>query len=188
MVTAEDYNITPLTLGNDILKVKSIARVTSGLSKYFDLSDISGKYSQTNIFADDGLIYKNTYEDNFEFEFTNRNEIYAVIKQKLAPIIASNSMRSFYLDNYDRPNVVDLNVNWRLLNKVSKESRGYFYLNDTSIAATVGSATTNNLKYITPGSLIKFIDPNNQVYWTKVVNVIGDKAIVTGKQIGRAHV
>jgi hypothetical protein len=35
MVTAEDYQISPLTAGNDILKVKSINRASTGISKYF---------------------------------------------------------------------------------------------------------------------------------------------------------
>ena len=45
MITAEDYNIAPLTAGNNILKVVSTNRVSSGISKYFELSDVSGKYS-----------------------------------------------------------------------------------------------------------------------------------------------
>jgi hypothetical protein len=174
MVTAEDYNITPLTLGNDILKVKSVARVTSGLSKYFDLSDVSGKYSQTNIFANDGLVYKDTYEENFEFDFTSRNEIYSVIKQRLAPIVASTAMRSFYFDKYERPQFAELNVEWKLVNKVSSESRGYFSSTITESPLNVGIFTTDNLKYVTPGALIKFLDPSNNIIWTKVVNVIGD--------------
>jgi hypothetical protein len=174
MVTAEDYNITPLTLGNGILKVKSVARATSGLSKYFDLSDVTGKYSQTNIFANDGLVYKDTYEENFEFEFNGRNEIYAVIKQRLAPIVSSTSMRSFYFDNYERPQFAELNISWKLVNKVSSESRGYFYSNVLGSPLNVGAFTSDNLKYVAPGSLIKFLDPDNNVIWTKVINVIGD--------------
>jgi hypothetical protein len=174
MVTAEDYNITPLTLGNDILKVKSVARATSGLSKYFDLSDVTGKYSQTNIFANDGIIYKNSVEENFEFEFTNRNEVYAVIKQRLAPILASTSMRSFYFDNYSRPSFSELSLLWKLVNRVSSESRGYFYSTINNAPANVGSFTTDNLKFVSPGALIKFQDPDNKIIWTKIVNVIGD--------------
>lgn len=175
MVTAEDYNITPLTLGNDILKVKSIARVTSGLSKYFDLSDVSGKYSQTNIFANDGLVYRKTYEELFEFDFSSRNEIYSVIKQRVAPIIASTSMRSFYFDNYDRPQLTELNLKWKLVNKVSSESRGYFYSDSTGQPpVNVGLFTTDNLKFLTPGALIKFVDTTDRVLWTKIINVIGD--------------
>ena len=174
MVTAEDYNIAPLTLGSDILKVKSISRVTSGLSKYFDLSDVSGKYSQTNIFATDGIVYKNPHEQTFEFEFNNRNEIFAVIKQQLEPIVTSNSVRSFYFDNYDRPQFSDLGIKWALVNKVSGEGRGFFQTTSTNQPLNLGMFTTNNLKYVKPGALIKFINPDESVKWTKVIQVIGD--------------
>lgn len=102
MVTAEDYNIAPLTSSSDILKVKSVNRVSSGISKYFDLSDVSGKYSKTNIFATDGIIYQSISEQNFQFSFANRNEIFAAIKQQLSPIISSTAMRSFYFAKYNK--------------------------------------------------------------------------------------
>jgi hypothetical protein len=168
MVTAEDYNIAPLTLGSDILKVKSINRVSSGLSKYFDLSDVSGKYSKTNIFATDGIVYKKTLENNFEFEFSSRNEIFAAIKQQLEPVVASTELRSFYLDQYSQLNLQDLELTWTQVNKTSGQSRGYF--KNSNIAITVGIFTSNNLQYVSPGSLIKFVPPivdNVQYYFTE---------------------
>jgi hypothetical protein len=66
MITAEDYNIGPLTAGTNILKVTSINRVSSGISKYFELSDVSGKYSSTDIFAKDGILYRENKLTSFE--------------------------------------------------------------------------------------------------------------------------
>lgn len=201
MVTAEDYNIAPLTLGNDILKVKSVNRISSGLSKYFDLKDVSGKYSTTNIFANDGVLYKDTKELNFEFEFSNRNEVFAVLKQKLEPIIASNSMRSFYFDdeNYPRKVLSDIGATWTEVNRTSGQTRGYFKIPQTVTEAEqpldVGSFSTSNLRYVTAGSLVKFVAPktNNKNFfkpsgrlvrdqdqdtvnyiWVKVIQVVGD--------------
>ena len=77
MVTGEDYNISPLTLTTNILKVKSINRVSSGVSKYFELSDVSSKYSSTNIFGTDGLLYKLSNEYNFSFAYQSRNDIFS---------------------------------------------------------------------------------------------------------------
>jgi hypothetical protein len=171
MITAEDYNIAPLSLGSDILKVKSVNRISSGLSKYFDLSDVSGKYSKTNIFAADGMVYKDKTERNFEFEFTNRNEVFAVIKQKLEPIIASSSLRSFYLDQYPRPSLTGLSVTWQQVNKDGSQSRGYF--KNSTEPVSVGAYTSNNLKYITAGALIKFQTTKGMI-WSKVIQVIGD--------------
>jgi hypothetical protein len=198
MVTAEDYNIAPLTAGNDILKVKSVNRVSSGLSKYFDLRDVSGKYSKTNIFANDGILYKKALEQNFEFSFTNRNEIFAVIKQQLSKIISATAMRSFYFDAYPRPSLIyDIPADtlyWQQINKSSGQSRGYFFqgTGQGTIPQNVGVFSTSNLRYVEPGALVKFVPPVGKYFlpngsvvskssgktvnylWVKVAQVIGD--------------
>ena len=178
MVTAEDYNITPLTLGSEILKVKSVNRVSSGLSKYFDLSDVSGKYSKTNIFATDGILYKNNTEQSFEFASTNRNEIFAIIKQQLEPIVSSPSLRSFYFDQYERPAIATYvgpspDITWTQSSKSSGQSTGYF--KNIEGPLYTGYFTDTNLRYATPGSLIKFTTSKGYT-WAQVVKVVGDGA------------
>jgi len=190
MVTGEDYNIVPLTLGSNILKVKSIARVTSGLSKYFDLTDITGKYSQTNIFAADGIVYQKNQEQKFEFTFTTRNDIFSVVKKQLEPIVASPALRSFYLDRYTRPVLSSLNLLWVNVNTVSHQSKGYFQ--SFSSPVSVGEFNDSNLRYLTVGSLIKFTPPTGKYFspsgklttvkssettdykWATVISVTGD--------------
>ena len=110
MVTGEDYNIAPLTLTSNILKVKSINRASSGVSKYFELSDVSSKYSSTNIFATDGLVYKDITEKNFNFSYASRNDIFTVIKKQLEPIVASPSLKTFYIDKYRTNAPIQLNL------------------------------------------------------------------------------
>ena len=172
MVTAEDYNIAPLTLGADILKVKSVNRISSGLSKYFDLSDVSGKYSKTNIFATDGMIYKDNNEQSFEFTFNNRNEVAAIINQKIEPIVASTGIKSFYLDQYPRPSLTELGLTWQV--PVSGQNKGYF--TDSTGPVSVGPAELNNLRYITVGALIKFVPPTGKYFTTggKLVSTKGN--------------
>lgn len=162
MITGEDYNIGPLTAGADILKVKSINRVSSGLSKYFDIKDVTGRYSPTNIFASDGILYKNFKEDFFEFEFTNRNQIMAVIKNRLSNIINSTALKSFYLDQYPYYNLSALSLTWNEVNVTPGQSRGYF---SSAVGPTpVGDYSESNLKYVTQGSLVKFISPNGKYF------------------------
>jgi len=190
MITGEDYNIAPLTVGNDILKIKSINRMSSGISKYFELSDVSGKYSNTNIFADDGILYKQYPDNSFEFNFVNQNDILGVIKNQLAPIVDSYEMRSFYLDKYSYISVTDALFSWNRAQKTTNQNNGYFQLN--SIPATLGSYTEYTLKNITPGAMIKFVPPDGSYFlpnneltdmedvvtkkyiWVKVVSVNGD--------------
>jgi len=158
MITGEDYNIAPLKAGADILKIKSVNRVSSGLSKYIDLSDVTGKYSHTNIFANDGILYKEEYTNIFEFEFTNRNQVLSVLKNKIAPIIASPDLRSFYIDNYYRINL--LSLKWKEINSLPNESRGYLY--NGSTAYSVGGSGI--LGYVTIGAMIKFVPPDNYYF------------------------
>jgi len=177
MVTGEDYNIAPLTAATDILKIKSTARVVSGTSKYFDLLDVSGKYSKTNIFASDGIFYKNEYQANFEFTFRNKNDILTVIKKQVEPLISSTTMRSFYLDRYPREDLVYLNLIWKQVNKVSGSSRGYFKNQSAAdlLALSVGTGISTNLFYVSLGCLIKFQNLEGTDYiWSKVVQVIGN--------------
>jgi hypothetical protein len=194
MITAEDYNIAPLNIGSEILKVKSVARVSSGVSKYFDLSDVSGKYSSTNIFADDGIVYKDVNEQNFKFSFTNQNDIFTVIRQRLAPIISSTSLWSFYLEQYFRPDLSSLVAEWNHVNKISAQSQGYFSIKSGNIPipTSVGGFANNNFSYLIPGSLIKFVPPTGKYFlpngkivntktsrtvdylWASVVQVISD--------------
>jgi hypothetical protein len=198
MITAEDYNIAPLTLANDILKVKSVNRISSGISKYYDLNDSTGKFGSTNIFGADGILYKDQKENSFNFEYTNRNEIYDVLKNKISPIISSKEMRSFYIENYEKIDLASLNVTWKQVIKTSKESNGYFEdLSAVPSPVNVGLFGINNLKYITADSLVKFVPPktnsgldqyfsaNGRIVqkqssttrnyiWAKVVQVIGD--------------
>jgi hypothetical protein len=163
MVTAEDYNVAPLTLGNDILKVKSVNRISSGISKYFDLTDVSGKYGKTNIFASDGILYKELSEQSFNFEYITRNEVFAIIKDRVQPILSSPELRSFYIDQY--PQLTLSSLTWVNAKNVITETSGYFV--EDSLPVAVGVTNTGNKKYITEGSLIKFVPPSGKYFTSK---------------------
>jgi hypothetical protein len=173
MVTAEDYNITPLTVSTNILKIKSVARTTSGLSKYFDLSDVTGKYSSTNIFASDGILYKSQQEENFQFTFTSKNDIFVIIKKQIEPLLLNPGLRSFYLDKWPRALMSDFNFHWNLSNKIAGQSQGYLYDADNNKAPqSLGSFANNNLIYAIQGALLQF---DNGI-WTTISQVTGDGA------------
>lgn len=193
MVTAEDYNLAPLASSQNILKIKSINRTSSGISRNFDIIDASGKYSSVDLFSDDGFIYKERSEQLLSFKFTNRINIINFIRQQVEPILTKTSTYNFYLDRYTKINFIDNNTRWTNVTNDINLSTGYFSnIEDNSILST-GIFTTNTLKFLTIGSLIKFIPPsgyafkndqlvlidNNDVeqvnrLWTKVVTISGD--------------
>jgi hypothetical protein len=190
MITGEDYNIAPLNVNPDVIKIKSINRISSGISKYYELSDISGAYSSTDIFATDGILYKDYLENSFQFSFTTRNEIFSVVQNNVAPIINSPALKSFYLDSYPRISLDTSYIAWHQSNVTTNQTRGYF--NSASGPITLGYFGSGSLTSVIPGALLKLVPPPNQYFlpngtltsvaddttlsylWTKVVNVVGD--------------
>jgi hypothetical protein len=195
MITGEDYQIGPVTAGTNILKVKSINRMSSGISKYFELSDITGKYSRTNIFATDGIIYKEESLGNMSFQFTSRNEFFGVLKSQIEPTVLSPGFKNFYLDKYIRPTLTNLNLRWVSVNKTKTQTRGYF-VDYNGNPVQLGYFSSNNAQYVVAGALIKFLPPTGFLFkagggfvttakadatassykWVKISQVVGDGA------------
>ena len=98
MVTGEDYNILPYTNYSTIRNVKAINRTSSGLSRYLDVLDTTGKYSSTNIFGQDGVLYLDNTLDTFNFTFTNKFDIRKILRNYIIPdIIAGKETQHHYL-------------------------------------------------------------------------------------------
>ena len=87
MITGEDYNVYPSSTNQEIVKVKAINRTSSGISRYFDLKDVTGKYSSTNLYGSDGILYKDEYEEKRTFTFSNQTDLEGTIENIILPII-----------------------------------------------------------------------------------------------------
>jgi hypothetical protein len=153
MVTGEDYNILPYTLFNDVLKVKAVNRTSSGVSRYLDVIDTTGKYSSTNIFAQDGLVYQDTFTKSFTFDYTTTNDIYKVINNQVKPIASEQETLQFFYANY--PLIALSNIYWHFSTAISNGSTGYFY-DSTGKILQVGSAVASANRYIQQNAIIRF--------------------------------
>jgi hypothetical protein len=159
MVNGEDYNNFPFTRYNSIIKSKAVARSATGTTRYIDLADVTGKYSSTNIFASDGMLYEENPLNTFEFDWVNRNDIVDVITNSIEPLLSSRSLLQFYYANFLRPNLLVLNLAWNQSTTVVNETTGYFYNTSNLTPQNIGGYASNNAKYITQGALVKFIPP-----------------------------
>jgi len=194
MITAEDYNLAPLTSSQDILKVRSVNRTSSGISRNFDIIDASGKYSSVNVFCDDGLIYKEEIERSISSKFINRIDIINFIRNKVEPVIEDTDVYNFFLTKFEKIIFADQNTVWKQITADVNLSTGYFVNSiDLNNILQLGVYTSNTLKYATVGALIKFIPPEGKAFkrnsivdidntdpeqkdriWTKIVRVSGD--------------
>lgn len=161
MVNGEDYNNFPFTLYSTIIKSKAVNRSAIGTSRYLDFTDITGKYSSTNIFGSDGALYEQDDTPSFTFTFIDKNDISNVIVNSVEPVLASRGMLEFYYNDYPRPNLEVLTLGWHWSTSMANETSGYFYYRDQVDLppAPIGQTVTDNKQYITEGALVKFVPP-----------------------------
>jgi len=160
MITGEDYNISPLSASTQVVKVKSLNRTSSGISRYFDLKDPTGAYSSTMLFADDGVIYSQPTISQITFTYQTRTDIEGVIYNALYPVLKKASLRNYYYSKYLNYITASLSINWISVTTDIGMSSGYIVdANNNSTIYKVGNYTTNDLKYFIPGALIKFTAP-----------------------------
>jgi len=167
MVTGEDYNILPYTLFSDILKVKAVNRTSSGISRYLDVIDVTGKYSSTNIFCDDGILYRDAFTNTFSFDYVTSNDIYRVIYDQVAPIAQAPETLQFFYANYPLIELTD--VYWNSSTDLANGSTGYFYSAEGQILQ-IGAYVANNNKYIVQNSIVRF-NPGAGNYFDSQNNV-----------------
>jgi len=209
LITGEDYNIGPLAISQDIIKTKSTNRISSGISRYFDLKDASGKYSNTSLFANDGVLYKETFETKTDFKFATQSDIEGVIYNTIDGIISSTSLRNFYFSEFPKILTSDLSLVWKNYYRETNKNSGVFAAQaDTTNVSKVGVFTSNNLRFVEAGTMLKFTAPKNssevqQYYlpdgtittnsnkkgasiyrWTSVVSVSNEGDTVSNTNIG----
>jgi len=153
MVTGEDYNTFPYGYFNSISKIKSVNRSSSGVSRYLDVIDTTGRYSSTNIFADDGVIYKEDATRYFDFTWNTTADILKVIDNQLTPIIENSSMAHFYYENFNRFSLT--NMAWNRTTVATGASTGYF-VSSTGTPQAIGSDVSGNNSYLTLESIVVF--------------------------------
>lgn len=176
MVTGEDYNILPFTLFNNIVKIKATNRSSSGVSRYLDTIDVTGKYSSTNVFGEDGILYRQETIDTQDYVPPVNGDVVGSLNQTINNQLLVDNYVPFTqfiyekLPRYDTRNI-DVNgsifdVQWTRLTTATNQSTGFFAtaVNYTAsqVAGTfatplkVGSASSTAMRFITKGSIIRF--------------------------------
>lgn len=157
MVNGEDYNILPFTKFNNLIKVKAINRTSSGISRYLDVLDTTGKYSSTNIFCQDGIVYKEDIQKTDTFEFTTISDIQLAIERKILPIINDQATHHFYYANFDRYSLSS--TYWNQTTIGTNTVTGNFRDNANPLTGndvTIGSYTSGARAALRVGSIVKF--------------------------------
>jgi hypothetical protein len=172
MITGEDYNVSPLAVSSQVAKIKSVNRSSSGVSRYFDLADPTGKYSSTKLFADDGVLYTEEYNAGMRFSYSNKTDIEGVIYNQVYEILKRPSLKNFYYANNISLITRSLNVAWNSVTSDTGMTTGYVGNVADGIIYKVGAFTPTDLKFIKPGALIKFTAPTGYYFDSLKSNIL----------------
>ena len=153
MITGEDYNVFPYANYSTISKVKAVNRTSSGVSRYLNVVDNTGRYSSTNIFADDGVVYEEDASSSFEFSWVTASDINRVIQNQVLPSIRNKSTLHFYYKYFNRFSLTDMY--WYRSTVGSGSSTGYF-VDSSGNKLQIGSGVAGNASYITENSIVIF--------------------------------
>ena len=190
MITAEDYQVVPLSASQEIVKVRSVNRSASGISRAKEILDPTGAYSNVSVFAEDGILYREESTQQFTFTFNNRSDIQSTIDTSVEAKLKEAYARQFYYLKYATKPTSTLSATWNSTTTSTNTNTGYF----TSGGALVtGDFATSNMKFAKAGALIKFTSPDTRKFlngtlvtsgtdnaedrsWAKIGAVVGDGA------------
>jgi len=188
MITAEDYQVVPLSASQEIVKTRSVNRSASGISRAKEILDPTGAYSNVNVFAEDGILYREESNPSFTFSFNNRSDIQSTLNTSIEAKLKTAYSRHFYYEKYGTQDLSSLTATWNSTTTTTNTNTGYF---TSSGALAVGDSATSNLKYVKTGALVKFTSPDTREFlnnklvtagtedaedrqWAKISDVVGD--------------
>lgn len=159
MVSGEDYNAFPLQ-SNVVVKMKAINRTYSGHSRFIDLNDPTGTYQDTNVFADDGIFYKETQDPYTEVSIVGQNAAETTAAY-IQPMLNRDEVAN-YVNDILYSNAISLPVGakWRKATGANFSSTGYF-------SAIV------DLTYIQVGAMVLVQEGSNEPKWVAIGDIVG---------------
>ena len=161
MITAEDYQVVPLSASQEIVKVRSVNRSASGISRAKEILDPTGAYSNVNVFAEDGMLYREESLQQFTFSFNNRSNIQSTIDTSVEAKLKEAYARQFYYLKYGTKDTSTLTATWNSTTTSTNTNTGYFTAGGPLV---LGDSATSNMKFANPGALIKFTSPDTRKF------------------------
>jgi len=170
MITAEDYQVVPLSASQEIVKVRSVNRSASGISRAKEILDPTGAYSNVSVFAEDGILYREESLQQFTFTFNNKSNIQSTIDVSVEAKLKEAYARQFYYLKYGTKDISTLSATWNSTTTGTNTNTGYF---TSGGALVIGDSATSNMKFAKPGALIKFTSPDTREFLNNTLVTAG---------------
>ncbi len=191
MITADDYSIFPVTVSENIRKIKSINRVHSGHSRFRDLYDPTATYSDAVNYLTDGYLYEDNVTTRNLVSLPTSHNAEQIYQRFLKPILDNPEVKNFYYNRHTysgthngatsfsdtNAGITVLNSNgtennvfrWNQVSKSSNTSTGYITYN--AFVQRLGSTATNSLSKLQVNGLAEFITAPYKVGYIETITV-----------------
>ncbi len=197
MITAEDYNVFPITKVPGIQKIKALNKTHAGHSRFIDIQDPTGIVANVNCIGEDGIVFKSPNTTEKVLTILD-NSSYEKVVDGMEEMIQSQQIKNFYFDTYKKD--IELNRSsgletfkfestgnnsayWRTLPVSSSSFHGYFTTDNSSTNRLVATgASTTRHGYIRKGSKIEFV--NSYSSPTKIIWATVKSVAANGNQAG----
>lgn len=175
-VNGEDYNIAPLMLGNSVLKAKAINRIYSGQSRFIDINDPTGKYQNTDVFTDDGAMYRETVTERSTVLLPTTKSNTSIVIDSIQPLIGQNSVIQLYQEYPSNTVSVGINQTWmpEFNSSYSSNTYGRIMSSGTPVVYDIGT-------------LLNFQTPTGVDVWTSVVDSLDNGYLVLSMPINQSQ-
>lgn len=165
MVSGEDYNTFPLQ-SNQAIKIKAVNRIYSGHSRFIDLADPTGSYQDVNMFADDGLFYKERTKPYAEVPLTDNRTAAELISLYVQPMVQSEEVANIlkdFLMRQVRSNMIQVpaDMAWYRANDTTTSVSGWF---------------NQSMAYLRIGCTL-LMSINGQQQWVTVLDIQDDPTV-----------
>ena len=195
MVNNEDYNVFPLSQGNQIEKLKTINRTHAGHSRYIDINDPTGFHQNLLINSDDGILYKDAQTPFLEVPFNPETDnARSITTTNVENFLRDRLLTNFFYDNYlseykrikenewvttspyNKFNVFELmqNAYWQTDPSSVKSNTGFIIL-DGDVVYDFNPATADfgDFIFYDEGAKVKFAEsPTSEQFIWATVNTI----------------
>ena len=169
MITASDYNGLLTTTSDNMRKIKAVNRTHSGFSRYVDMKDPTGAYSNLRLFATDGKLTK---KETSKTTIASDVSAATVFEKYIRKFVSDDEMINLYYNKFAATFTAlkpTYSVNAFTWNQTSQYPLTGYFLN-SNIIYGVGSSQSTYLSLIRQGALLKFSNGGTE-YWAQVKRI-----------------
>ena len=193
MISAQDYNVFPLSQSSNIRKLKATNKTHAGHSRYIDINDPTSTFQSVDTFAQDGFLIKEVNNISKNFVVDTNNSANDITNNVFPLYLKESSFNNFVYDEVRRTwrNFVpskfetkSLNARWKPLPVATSSATGYmtetFSSGDGSTVVLANN--TESTRVFSENNFIKFVNTSDisQYKWVRVVSVANNGLLSSG--------